>query len=117
VGGAEVLDPRLGEDAGVDPGGAGGGAVVLEGGEARQVLLLVAGHVAVDLPHDLGGARLVLDRPRRDFLLIGLVVPDEVLDARIAGVGGILVEFLQAQAEVVGEPEVRSGRRPAGRRP
>ena len=100
------------EHARVNPGAAGGRAVVLQVGERTDRLaawLSPARCVAVDLLQDAAradGSSLI--RQSRVGLLVE-VVPDQRLDRPIALLLAVGVQLLEPQAEVVGEPDVGAG--------
>src|SRR5690606_3966441 len=83
---------RLGVGTGVDPAPSGRGAVGLHLPEGGQQL--AGGHfVAVDLPQHQQRVGVFIDA--------GAVVPVQVLDGFVLGLGGVRVEALQPQGQRV----------------
>src|SRR3954468_15317781 len=97
-----IGDPRarpvvvlLREDAAIEPGAAGGTAVVLQFLEAAD-LLPVGDRVAVHLLQDRRDIRLAL--------LVGYrIIPGQRLDRLVLRVGAGFIKPLQAQAELKDE--------------
>src|SRR5216684_1040190 len=94
---------QSGEHAAVDPGGAGGGPVILEIAEAGEVPSRLRGVVAVDVLEDLqriGLTALALAG------IVRVVLPDQRLEALVARQRGRRVELLEPSGELMREPQI-----------
>src|ERR1700737_3094336 len=93
----------LGEHPAVDPGGAGGGAVVLEVAEAGDVQVRLAGVVPVDLPEDLVGVGLTALALAR---VVRVEVPGQAPDPPVTRLSGVRVQLLEPERELMGQPQI-----------
>src|SRR5712691_4547547 len=94
---------RRGEHAAVDPGGAGGGPVVLEIAESGEVPIRLRSVVAIDILEDLHRVWFAA------LPLVGIVrvvLPDQSLEALVARQRGGRVELLEPPGELMGEPQI-----------